>query len=208
MTKPGRRKTPFCAERHGARRSFRLVSAMATGGVLVACNRPPMDASPHSSDFNPTSAESRNARDSEQAVSGRGQAQKAASPELEGQSPLAYLFEPAISTLEGTLDREERYGPPNYGETPDQDLRLTVHVLRLVEPITVGTADSTSEVNDAPVHGVVEVQVVFSKPNPARALRAGAQVGVRGRLAKQLLARDFYPVILRDAELVDFEELQ
>src|SRR6478736_2094703 len=56
-----------------------------------------------------------------------------------------YKFEPAVSTLTGTLKAEVFYGPPGYGETPKTDKKETAYILHLTKPITV-IADPADEV--------------------------------------------------------------
>jgi hypothetical protein len=109
-----------------------------------------------------------------------------------------FPFEPEWSTLVGFLRSEYRYGPPNYGETPGKDQKIPIYLLALPSPITVGTADTLSEVNKSVVQGVTEVQVQFAEPLPTSAT---GEVVVRGRLSKQILSHDFLPIVLRDAVL-------
>jgi hypothetical protein len=40
--------------------------------------------------------------------------------------------------LEGKLEKRKVYGPPGYGETPAQDERSIIIILKLLHPITVG----------------------------------------------------------------------
>jgi hypothetical protein len=55
---------------------------------------------------------------------------------LAAQEP-SYKYDTAGVQLRGTLTRRSVYGPPGYGETPSQDERTTILVLKLSQPITV-----------------------------------------------------------------------
>lgn len=110
-----------------------------------------------------------------------------------------YPFEPEVVMLRGELRREERWGPPNYGETPDQDAKMAVWLLRLPEPITAGTPATVSEVNTKPVLDVTEVQLHFSEgvaPDPG-------PIEVQAKLGVRMTGADYLGVVLRDAALAD-----
>lgn len=46
-------------------------------------------------------------------------------------------YEPAVVILSGTIVREQHFGPPNFGETPDIDMKADVLVLELDSPVEV-----------------------------------------------------------------------
>lgn len=108
-----------------------------------------------------------------------------------------YPFEPNIVELEGFLTREERYGPPNFGESPATDQRVLIFVLKLKNPITVGTESSLSEINDEIVMGITDIQVVFDKNSKFDIPDVNANVKLKGILSKQISSHDFYQVVLR-----------
>lgn len=76
--------------------------------------------------------------------------------------PACLHYEPQVVLLKGTLKSVVRYGPPNFGETPKQDLKITVPILRLDRKMDV-CADTTSEVNAEGARDVKEVQLIFLK---------------------------------------------
>mgnify|MGYP005665459679 CR=1 FL=1 len=49
------------------------------------------------------------------------------------------------TTLQGTLDYRDFYGPPNYGETPEQDRIERAWLLTLEQPIQVSGKFSTAQ---------------------------------------------------------------
>lgn len=106
-----------------------------------------------------------------------------------------YPYEPEIVELEGVLVQEQRFGSPNYGETPEIDERLNIYALSLKMPITVGTRDSLSELNDTIVSDVDKIQVDFVNDVPKAEL-AGKAVILQGTLSKSIWGREFYPVVL------------
>ena len=118
----------------------------------------------------------------------------------------SYPFDLTVK-LKGVLEQEQRFGAPNYGESPDMDERLKVYVLGLKVPVVVGTQDTLSELNDAVVTDVDKVQVVFLNGWPRTNL-LGNVVELRGVLSKAIWGREFYPVVLRvyDKPPVKYEE--
>lgn len=112
-----------------------------------------------------------------------------------------YPYEPEIVELEGVLVQERRFGSPNYGETPEIDERLKIYVLSLKMPITVGTRDSLSELNDAIVSDVDKIQIDFVNDVPKTEL-AGKAVILQGTLSKSIWGREFYPVVLTVRNIV------
>ena len=60
----------------------------------------------------------------------------------------SYKYDAAGVQLRGTLIRRSVYGPPGYGETPAQDERATILVLKLSQPITVTPASQVIEKDD------------------------------------------------------------
>lgn len=78
-----------------------------------------------------------------------------------GQSRKTVHYEPEVVTLEGIISIEMKYGPPNYGEDPNNDLRLFVAYLRLHYPINV-ISDGNSDVNIQSFLSVSELQIIRS----------------------------------------------
>ncbi len=76
-------------------------------------------------------------------------------------------YDPEIVTLNGKLITVPKYGPPNFGESPETDARLSVPILVLSRPVDV-CGDSTSEINTSSFHGVKELQVIFHDSLGAR----------------------------------------
>ncbi|MDP1932862.1 MAG: hypothetical protein Q8L60_15530 [Gammaproteobacteria bacterium] len=108
-----------------------------------------------------------------------------------------YPYEPAIVQLQGVLELEEKFGPPNFGEFPETDQRLNIYVLNLIRPIHVGTPDSLSELNDRPIENVSRIQVIFQNNSSDIISLIGETIVLEGSLSKQLSSHDFYPVQFR-----------
>lgn len=67
-------------------------------------------------------------------------------------------YEPALVELKGKLVVVEKFGPPGWGETPDQDMKFKVAILRLAEPVNV-QGDPKSETNMDTFRNVREIQL-------------------------------------------------
>ncbi len=89
------------------------------------------------------------------------------------------------------------FGPPNYGESPETDIRLRIHVLNLKQPIVAGTSDTLSDLNDSVVANVKEVQVVFVDRALLSKIRVGENVVLKGQLYKGIRGPEYYQVVLR-----------
>jgi hypothetical protein len=70
-------------------------------------------------------------------------------------------YEPTVVELKGKLIVLNKYGPPNYGETPHQDQKVRVTVLDISTPVDV-LADPGSELNSETVRNVSQIQMAFS----------------------------------------------
>jgi hypothetical protein len=104
-------------------------------------------------------------------------------------------YEPEIVRLGGVLTIQEKYGPPNYGETPSIDQRVDVPILRLSRPVDV-CADPRSEVNVESFSKIIEVQLVFSAAGQRYENYAGRDVVVTGTLSQALTGRQYTKVVL------------
>lgn len=62
--------------------------------------------------------------------------------------------------LTGTIRREPFFGPPGYGDTPDQDRRETALILRLEPPICVTREPASPCLERGIVH---EIQLVWTQ---------------------------------------------
>lgn len=74
-----------------------------------------------------------------------------------------YSFEPNVSIIEGTLITRLHYGPPNFGEDPDNDEEEYPFILLLDDPINV-IAKETDTFNSS-ISNISEIQLVL-KGNP------------------------------------------
>lgn len=75
-----------------------------------------------------------------------------------------YLYyEPKLSTVFGTLTTKTEYAPPNYGETPEKDEKLTIYILESEVPLNIyplGYQDR--ETGDSIKKNVNEIQIIPS----------------------------------------------
>src|SRR5262245_41708555 len=77
------------------------------------------------------------------------------------QAPACFHFEPAVSTISGTLVRKTYAGPPNYEDIKSGDRPETGWYVRLAKPICV-TGTPGDEVNGEDERGVDLVQLVLT----------------------------------------------
>lgn len=72
-----------------------------------------------------------------------------------------YYFEPNVSVIEGTLITRLYYGPPGYGEDPNNDEQEYPFILLLDDPIKVIAEDADIYTSD--ISNVLEIQLVLNK---------------------------------------------
>ena len=98
--------------------------------------------------------------------------------------------------LVGMVMRQQRFGPPGYGETPKEDERITIYLLRLGRPFDVCALDVHANLSDT-IHHVIAMELT-GKVDPDRLTRAiGRTLTVYGTLDYQSGSHDFTEVIIR-----------
>jgi uncharacterized protein DUF4431 len=122
----------------------------------------------------------------------------ASSPNSVAQTPApsssgCLHYEPHVVRLVGRLITEPHYGPPNFGETPDEDEKLDIPVLQLAHAVDV-CGESASEIDQDTVRNVENVQIVASRIK-LKAF-AGQDVTVTGRLYEALAANHYTKVLI------------
>jgi hypothetical protein len=128
---------------------------------------------------------------------GAGLAQQKA---VVGSRPEAvYKYETPGVQLEGTLIERKVYGPPGYGETPAKDLRTSILVLKLWQPITVEPMPHVSKdnPNGDKFHHVREVQLIVNPSQRADVRKlAGRTIAATGTLSESITASQYTRVWL------------
>ncbi|MBB6250414.1 hypothetical protein [Nitrospirillum iridis] len=103
-------------------------------------------------------------------------------------------YEPAVVELTGTVVVEDHYGPPNFGETPQEDAKLRVPMLRLDASVDVA-GDPHSDTNLSSFEDVDKMQIVLTKGRSVDGF-IGKHVTVTGTLTEQLEGGDFTQVLI------------
>lgn len=74
-----------------------------------------------------------------------------------------YFYEPEKSTITGVIDTLTSFGPPGYGEDPENDSRELNYYLNLLQNINVTPKDSSSDSFNVPHKGVSAIQLSSPK---------------------------------------------
>lgn len=90
-------------------------------------------------------------------------------------------FEPEIVVLEGQLEQEQFYGPPNYGENPETDEIEMALIVTLAEPISV-RGDGRGQPGYEDVTDVTRVQLVCARSGIDCWSLTGRRVRITGML--------------------------
>jgi hypothetical protein len=107
----------------------------------------------------------------------------------------SYAYEPAIVELSGTIVKETKYGPPNFGETPKLDRKEKIFVLRLDSPINVN-GDSNSDTNQSSFIDVKEVQLVHLTKMANWANTINKHVQITGTLFQSFSGNHYTDVLM------------
>jgi len=89
-------------------------------------------------------------------------------------------YEPAIVDLEGKLTVEEKFGPPNFGENPKTDAKVTVPILVLIEPVSIHGNPQYFPFN-VEVAGIKRIQLIC-EPGTRYDRLVGKRVVLKGTL--------------------------
>jgi hypothetical protein len=101
------------------------------------------------------------------------------------------------------LKKERSYGPPNFGEDPRHDEKLTIFVLSLESPVdVVGDPKEPEEPSGRSVKDVRKVQLICSPDRlPSCAALAGKKVTVTGTVTPQITIWHRTDVLLEVSDL-------
>jgi hypothetical protein len=114
---------------------------------------------------------------------------------------VSYRYDTPGVRLEGTLIERKAYGPPGYGETPAQDVRTAILVLKLAHPISVepvANADASKTANLDPAKNIREVQLFIGQSRAADARKLiGRAITATGTLNESITASQYTKVWLQ-----------
>ncbi|MCP5467823.1 MAG: DUF4431 domain-containing protein [Deltaproteobacteria bacterium] len=104
-------------------------------------------------------------------------------------------YEPTEIALQGKLKSVEKYGAPNYGESPQTDKKVKILLLKLKTPIQV-KGDPQSASNQESFTDIKEIQVLCSdKAQQCQELQ-DKNVSVTGSLFQAVSGHHYTKVIL------------
>ncbi|HKM62946.1 MAG TPA: DUF4431 domain-containing protein [Acidisphaera sp.] len=101
-------------------------------------------------------------------------------------------YEPQQVVLTGSVQREQTYGPPGYGETPSRDAKEITYFLQLSAPICVQRGEGSDEPAES---GVQRLQIAFLNMEPDPRI-AGRRVSITGTLFHATTAHHMTPVLV------------
>ena len=114
------------------------------------------------------------------------------------ETDLTYNYDGAKVQLLGVLVKRKVYGPPGYGETPAQDTRATILVLKLshaVNVVPLPNANATETPDLDAVQAIREVQLFISSSKHLDSKTfIGSTVAVVGTLHESITASQYTKV--------------
>lgn len=114
-------------------------------------------------------------------------------------------YEPAVVQLTGILNVEDHFGPPNYGENPDEDRVERAYVLRLDRRIDV-VGKPSGDLNTASFTDVERVHLVpGSQPLGAY---VGQHMTVEGTLFEGFTGHHVTDVLMRVSNVLRSQKIQ
>lgn len=106
-------------------------------------------------------------------------------------------YEPFVVRFHGNVTSEIRYGPPNYGETPERDSKEFVPVLHLNNPVDVIGTDTHLDPDSETQLGITDIQLV---PEKTLLITEGCKLVV-GTLMRASTGHHYTPVALNVTSL-------
>ncbi|MCU1266970.1 MAG: hypothetical protein JWM21_3288 [Acidobacteria bacterium] len=104
-------------------------------------------------------------------------------------------YEPATVELKGRLTVRRKYGPPNYGEQPKTDAKVTVPVLVLAKPVSVRGTPGDAQ-NAMSVKGTRQIQLTFSDLETPYKQFIGKNIVVKGTLFHAFSGHHYTDVVM------------
>ena len=101
---------------------------------------------------------------------------------------------PCLVRVQGTLVKQDRWGPPNFGQTPKEDARVAIYLIRLAQPVSI-------KLSRAPpghvrvLYGIREIQLE-KRSGENLDLLIGKRVSVSGKIIEGLAPMQFTQVVL------------
>lgn len=114
-------------------------------------------------------------------------------PQSKAENWLSY--EPTEIALQGKLKSVEKYGAPNYGESPQTDQKVQILVLKLKTPIQI-KGDPQSASNQESLTDIKEIQVLCSNKDQKCTELQGKNVSVTGSLFQAVSGHHYTKVLL------------
>lgn len=118
----------------------------------------------------------------------------AASQKLRNPGCLSYG--PSVVELRGRLTIVKKFGPPNFGESPQTDQKLEVPLLSLATAVDL-CPDPRDSAETETIHGVKEIQLNFEQSSSIPTTLLNMNVEVAGTLYPAVSGYHFYPAVLR-----------
>jgi len=120
---------------------------------------------------------------------------------LEAQDVVVDRPSAPIAALEGTIKSRGVWGPPGFGETPKQDSRTTIYLLKLKKAKTAAELALGAPSNRKPTRAYSEVQLFCDSikfPRCAATVRSsvGREVTVSGRVDFAVEPTDYVPITM------------
>jgi hypothetical protein len=106
-----------------------------------------------------------------------------------------------IVALEGTIRSRRVWGPPGFGETPKQDSRTTIYVLKLKKPKRAAELSLRAPSSREPAKKYSEIQlfcdsVKFPRCEAAVRSSVGHEVTVSGKVDFAVEPTDYVPITM------------
>jgi len=110
-------------------------------------------------------------------------------------------YEPVVIELQGTLDRQFRYGPPGYGENPDRDQRVLIPILWLDCPVSV-SGNRDGDLNTEDVLRITGIQLNIPAKLKGWDALIGHSVKVRGTLSHAMTGHHYTAAVLAVSRII------
>jgi len=111
-----------------------------------------------------------------------------------------YKYEPEVVNLEGVIKISTNFGPPNYGETPEIDKKVTIYILELNSPINV-LGDPNDELNLSSFTNISNIQIALYKYKNDIKNKINKKVIIKGTLFQGVTGHHYTDILITVHEI-------
>lgn len=104
-------------------------------------------------------------------------------------------YEPKIVVLYGLIEKDRAYGPPNFGETPEQDKKIEYYLIHLDSPVKIKGNSGNDDLNTATYKRIDRIQLLHFGTAIKLKTFLNKRVKIEGSLFQAMTGHHFTKVL-------------